>query len=96
MAIHRSGPSHREQTLRLSRIEGQVRGIKKMIEEDRYCVDILLQVKSAINALCKVRDNIFHHHLENCVHDALAGNDSGEKERKIEEILVLIDRFRKP
>lgn len=96
MTTHGIGPSHREQTLRLSRIEGQVRGIKRMIEEDRYCVDILLQLKSAINALCKVRDNVFRHHLENCVHDTLAGSDSSEKERKIEEILVLIDRFRKP
>lgn len=67
-----------------------------MIEEDRYCVDILLQLKSAINALCKVRDNLFRHHLEDCVHGTLAGSDREERERNIEEILLLIDRFRKP
>jgi DNA-binding FrmR family transcriptional regulator len=87
---------HRDQLARLSRIEGQVRGIKRMIEEKRYCVDVLLQLKSAINALCKVRDGVFHHHLESCVHDSLAGDDRLDKERKIEEILELIDRFRKP
>ena len=91
-----TGASHREQMARLSRIEGQVRGIKGMIEDGRYCVDILLQLKSAINALCKVRDGIFHHHLETCVHDTLAGGKEADKERKIGEILELIDKFRKP
>ena len=84
------------QLARLSRIEGQVRGIKKMIEEERYCVDVLLQLRSAINALCKVQDNIFHHHLETCVHDSLSEGSKRDKEQKIHEILELIDRFRKP
>ena len=84
------------QLARLSRIEGQVRGIKKMIEEERYCVDVLLQLRSAINALCKVQDNIFHHHLETCVHDSLNEGSKRDKEQKIHEILELIDRFRKP
>ena len=84
------------QLARLSRIEGQVRGIKKMIEEERYCVDVLLQLRSAINALCKVQDNIFHHHLETCVHDSLSEGSKSDKEQKIHEILELIDRFRKP
>jgi len=87
---------HDSQLARLSRIEGQVRGIKKMIEEDRYCVDVLLQLRSVINALCKVQDNIFHHHLETCVHDSLSEGTETDKERKIHEILELIERFRKP
>ena len=91
-----SKKSHRSQLARLSRIEGQVRGIKKMVEEERYCVDVLLQLRSVINALGKVQDNIFHHHLEGCVHDSLAGTDHQEKEKKIEEILDLISRFRTP
>lgn len=94
MAEHST--THEDQAARLSRIEGQVRGIKKMIEDGRYCVDILFQLRSAINALCKVRDNVFHRHLESCVHSTLAGDDAGEKEKKIAEILELVDRFRKP
>ena len=84
------------QIARLSRIEGQVRGIKKMIEEGRYCVDVLLQLRSAINALCKVQDNIFKHHIETCVHDSLSEGSDADKETKIREILELISRFRKP
>jgi DNA-binding FrmR family transcriptional regulator len=84
------------QIARLSRIEGQVRGIKKMIEEERYCVDVLLQLRSAINALCKVQDNIFRHHIETCVHDSLSEGNDTDKETKISEILELISRFRKP
>lgn len=87
--------THESQLLRLNRIEGQVRGIKRMIEQERYCIDILVQLRSVISALCKVQDNIFRHHLESCVHDALTGNDPREREVKIEEILDLITRFRK-
>lgn len=88
--------THKEQLVRLSRIEGQVRGIKRMVEEERYCVDILLQLRSVMNALGKVQENIFRHHLEGCVHDSLADGDSTEKENKIEEILELVSRFRAP
>jgi len=91
-----SKTTHKPQLARLSRIEGQVRGIKRMVEEDRYCVDILIQLRSVINALGKVQENIFRHHLEGCVHDSLAGGDRMEKEKKIEEILELISRFRTP
>jgi DNA-binding FrmR family transcriptional regulator len=87
---------HKSQLARLSRIEGQVRGIKRMVEEERYCVDILLQLRSVMNALGKVQENIFRHHLEGCVHDSLADGNRMEKEKKIEEILELVSRFRKP
>lgn len=91
-----SKTTHRSQMARLSRIEGQVRGIKKMVEEERYCVDILIQLRSVMNAIGKVQENIFRHHLEGCVHDSLADGDRMEKENKIEEILELVSRFRTP
>jgi DNA-binding FrmR family transcriptional regulator len=88
--------THESQVPRLNRIEGQVRGIKKMIGDERYCVELLTQLRSVINALCRVQDNIFRHHLETCVHDALQDGGRDDKEKKIEEILNLISRFRKP
>ena len=89
----RRGSDHKAQLDRMSRIEGQVRGIRRMIEEERYCCDILLQLRSVINALSKVQDNIFRGHLESCVSDSLAAGDGGDKNRKIEEIIDLVARF---
>jgi DNA-binding FrmR family transcriptional regulator len=86
---------HTPQLTRLNRIEGQVRGIKKMVEEKRYCVDILIQLRSVIGALQKVQENIFQHHIESCVHDSLHSDNKADKEAKIEEILKLISQFRK-
>ena len=86
--------THTSQLSRLNRIEGQVRGIKKMVDDERYCVDILVQVRSAIGALQKVQENIFQHHIESCVHDSLHSDNKADKEAKIEEILKLISQFR--
>ncbi|UCF31529.1 MAG: metal-sensitive transcriptional regulator [bacterium] len=85
---------HEAQIVRLNRIEGQIRGIRRMIEEDRYCVDILTQIRSASNALAKVQENIFKGHLESCVKDSLSGDDSVDRKAKIDEVLDLLSRFR--
>lgn len=85
---------HTTQIPRLNRIEGQIRGISKMIQEGRYCIDILTQIRSASNALAKVQENIFQAHLESCVKDSLAGSDPKDREEKIEEILEILSRFR--
>jgi DNA-binding FrmR family transcriptional regulator len=85
---------HKDQIVRLNRIEGQIRGIKKMITEERYCVDILTQIRSVSNALARVQDNIFRGHLESCVKDSLSGDDSLDKEEKVNEILDVLSRFR--
>jgi len=85
---------HEAQLVRLNRIEGQIRGIKKMINEERYCIDILTQIRSVTNALAKVRDNIFKGHLESCVRDSLSGDDSLDKEAKVDEILELLSKFK--
>ncbi len=85
---------HEAQIVRLNRIEGQVRGISKMIQEGRYCVDILTQMKSVSNALARVQENIFKGHLESCVRDSLTGDDPRDREAKVDEMLELLYRFR--
>lgn len=87
--------THEQQLVSLKRIEGQVRGIQKMIGEKRYCVDILTQLHSIVGAILRVEDNIFRGHLEGCVTRVLKGKSGIEKEEKIDEILDLIHRFRR-
>lgn len=80
---------------RLNRIEGQVRGVRRMIEEERACAEVLLQLRSVINALCRVQDNVLHQHLRRCVRESFeAGSD--ERDRKTEEIVSLLRRYREP
>ncbi len=87
--------THEEQLVLLRRIEGQVRGIQKMIGEKRYCVDILTQLTSIRGAIAKVEENIFHKHLEGCVCPAMESTSEKEKQEKIQEVLDLVSRFRK-
>ncbi len=87
--------THNEQLVFLKKIEGQIRGIQKMIEEGRYCVDILNQVHSVIYALARVEDKILEKHFEHCVADAVKGKSEEERKQKLDEILKLISRFRK-
>ena len=86
----------RDATLaRLSRIEGQVRGVRRMIEEERACAEVLPQLRSVINALCRVQDHVLHQHLRRCVRESF---DSGgeERDRKTDEIFSLLSRYREP
>ena len=87
-------PSHDEQTMSLRRIEGQIRGITKMVEEGKYCVDIINQIGAATNALRRVSDNIFERHLKTCVSSALLGKSNLERNKKIREVLEIIGRMR--
>jgi DNA-binding FrmR family transcriptional regulator len=82
-------PSHRAQLNALARIEGQVRGIRRMIEEGRYCVDILVQAQAVHAALRRVERKVLERHLETCVLAAFQSDDPAERERKIAEILAL-------
>lgn len=86
--------THEGQLQFLKKIEGQIRGIEKMIEEKRYCVDIITQIHSIIGALYRVENEIFKKHMDSCVINALMGKSKQEKERKIDEIVKLISRFR--
>ncbi len=77
---------------RLKRIEGQVRGIQKMIEEDRYCVDVLVQISAINNALKKVGFSLMERHTNHCVSDAI---QKGEGEEAIDELMKVMQQFSK-
>ena len=78
---------------RLHRIEGQVRGIERMVEEDRYCIDILTQVGAVKNALESVAFEILSDHVTHCVHEALASGDAQSATEKSAELLAAVQRF---
>jgi len=88
--------THESQLEYLKKIEGQVRGIEGMIEGKRYCVDILTQLRSVIGALYRVENEIFRRHTEGCVVNALKGRSEREKQEKIDEVIGLISKFRRP
>jgi DNA-binding FrmR family transcriptional regulator len=80
---------------RLRRIEGQVRGLQRMVEEDAYCVDILTQVAAAQTALEQVAIQVLDGHVRHCVADALAGDDADEAHVKLDELMAAVQRFTK-
>jgi DNA-binding FrmR family transcriptional regulator len=84
------GAEHGGQLARISRIEGQVRGIKKMIEDGRYCVEILTQLKAIKSALTSVEMNIVEAHLNHCVNRALLSKDEKVTKETIREIKALL------
>ncbi len=77
---------------RLNRVEGQVRGVARMVEEDRYCIDILTQIRALKAALGKVESEILKTHVEHCVAEAMASGDPAEQRRKADELIELLDR----
>jgi DNA-binding FrmR family transcriptional regulator len=77
---------------RLSRIEGQVRGISRMVEEDRYCVDIVTQISAVRAALRKVEEEVLKQHIEHCVEHAITSGDREEQRTKIAELMELLKR----
>jgi CsoR family transcriptional regulator, copper-sensing transcriptional repressor len=80
---------------RLARAEGQVRGVARMVEEDRYCIDILTQLAAVDTALESVALEILDEHVKHCVVDALASGDEADAGVKIEELLAAVRRFAK-
>ncbi len=82
-------------TKRLHRIEGQVRGIERMVEEDRYCIDILTQVGAVKTALESLGFEILEDHVAHCVRDAIASGDAKTATEKSEELLAAVERFAK-
>ena len=80
---------------RLHRIEGQVRGIEKMVAEDRYCIDVLTQIGAVSTALESLGFRILDDHVKHCVAGALASGDEAEAQAKAEELLEAVHRFAK-
>lgn len=77
---------------RLSRIEGQVRGLGRMVDEDRYCVDVVTQISAVRAALRRVEDEILRDHVAHCVEHAMASGDKRVQSQKIAEILDALGR----
>ena len=77
---------------RLSRVEGQVRGIRKMVEDDRYCIDILTQLQAVRAALGRVETEILKDHLGHCIEGAIVSGDPNEQRKKAAELIELLER----
>ena len=78
---------------RLRRIEGQVQGLQRMLDNDAYCVDILLQISAVQGALEQVQKLLLGRHIESCVADALRSGSRSDRQQKIEELLDVFARF---
>jgi DNA-binding FrmR family transcriptional regulator len=77
---------------RLSRIEGQVRGLSKMVDEDRYCIDIVTQISAVRAALRRVEEEILRDHVAHCVEHAISSGDKADQREKIAELMAVISR----
>jgi DNA-binding FrmR family transcriptional regulator len=77
---------------RLNRIEGQVRGVARMVDEGRYCIDILTQLQAARAALARVETEVLKEHLGHCVEGAIVSGDVEEQRRKAAELIQLLER----
>lgn len=87
--------THEQELVRLKRIEGQIRGIQKMIEEKRYCIDILTQISSVIGAIKSVEENILSRHLQGCVQHSFDKGSKEDKKKKVDEVIEVLRKFRK-
>lgn len=86
---------HDEELVRLRRIEGQIRGIQKMIEEKRYCIDILTQISSVVGAIKGVEENIMERHLKGCVQQSFNRGSREDRTKKIDEVIEVLRKFRR-
>jgi DNA-binding FrmR family transcriptional regulator len=77
---------------RLSRIEGQVRGIARMVAEDRYCIDIITQIAAAQAALRKVEGGLLQNHVSHCVEHAIASGNAEDQRQKVAELMEVLNR----
>lgn len=85
--------SREEKLERLKKISGQILGIIKMIENDRYCIEILTQIKAVKSALKKVEELILYEHLNNCVVTSIKSDNKEEQDKKIKEIMELFSKM---
>lgn len=87
--------THNENLTALNRIRGQISGIQKMIEEKKYCIEIINQILAAIHALYRVEERVFAKHIESCVSQTLRSKSEKEIQKKIREIMYVLERSRK-
>ena len=88
-----SGIAKARALARLRRIAGQIEGVARMVEDDRYCVDVLLQIASAEAALAQTAKVVLRSHVETCVADAIASGKPGEQKRKLDELMEVFARY---
>jgi CsoR family transcriptional regulator, copper-sensing transcriptional repressor len=83
-------PVKKSAAVRLSRIEGQVRGVARMIADDRYCIDVINQIEAVRAALKRVEDAILRDHIEHCVEHAITSGDAEDQRRKVAELVQVL------
>lgn len=77
---------------RLARIEGQVRGIARMLEEDRYCIDVVTQIQAVKAALRRVEEEMLRDHVSHCVEEAIRSGDAKQQRQKVAELIQVLGR----
>lgn len=87
--------SHKDNLNALKRINGQVTGVQRMIEDEKYCIDIVIQIHAAIHALHRVSDKIFIKHIEHCVKDTFLNKSEKKRAEKIDELIKVIKSLHK-
>jgi DNA-binding FrmR family transcriptional regulator len=85
--------THQAELRRLKRIEGQVAGVHRMVAEQRYCMEILTQLRAVRAALVKVEEQVLRRHAEHCLMQAVRGGSEREAQRKLEELFEVVGRF---
>jgi DNA-binding FrmR family transcriptional regulator len=85
-------PDRSPRLKRLSRIEGQVRGLARMVEDDRYCIDIITQISAVRAALRRVEEDILRDHIAHCVEHAIVSGNADEQREKIAELMEVLGR----
>jgi DNA-binding FrmR family transcriptional regulator len=95
MGIQKSGKHDPKLLIRLNRIEGQVRGVNRMVEEDRYCIDILNQIQAIKAALRRVEEEVLKGHAAHCVANAIKSGNAKEQTEKFSELVELFGRYGK-
>ena len=86
-------PNHEQQLQRLNRIEGQIKGIRKMIEERRYCIDILAQIRAVCGAMEQVQMGVLEKHLHHCVRESVESANPELFEDRVDEILMVLSKM---
>lgn len=86
--------THEEEIVRLNKIAGQIRGVQKMIHDERYCIDILTQITSIQGAVKAVGENILERHLKGCVKQSFSIGDQEDRKKKVDEVIEVLKKFR--
>ncbi|RUQ93687.1 metal-sensitive transcriptional regulator [Legionella septentrionalis] len=86
-------PEHHHELSRLNRVTGQLEGIKRMIEEQRYCVDILSQLRAVRNAVKTIELGVLERHVLNCLNQVACHGDQDSRQKKMNEIMALLKKY---